>query len=142
MPQSTPKVIRHKIGLLNLVEELGKVSKACQMMGLSRDTFYCDREVVEEAGEVGSLLLLGDLQLDGAGAGLPDPVAVALVDPIRRALAAARASQALHLQFHQTLGGEADHLAQQIGVRSLFQQSTKRHHVIDNRGIPWLQVAS
>jgi hypothetical protein len=25
------------------------------------------------------------------------------------------------LQLHQALGGEADHLAQQIGVRALFQ---------------------
>ena len=34
------KIIRTKVGLLNLAEELGNVSKACQMMGLSRDTFY------------------------------------------------------------------------------------------------------
>ena len=40
MLQSNQKIIRHKVGLLNLAEELGNVSKACQMMGLSRDTFY------------------------------------------------------------------------------------------------------
>lgn len=34
------KVIRHKTGLLNLAEELGNISKACKMMGFSRDTFY------------------------------------------------------------------------------------------------------
>ena len=28
--------IKHKLGLLNLVAELGNVSKACKMMGLSR----------------------------------------------------------------------------------------------------------
>ena len=39
MLQSNQKIIRHKVGLLNLAEELGNVSKACQMMGLSRDTF-------------------------------------------------------------------------------------------------------
>jgi hypothetical protein len=31
--------IKHKIGLLNLAQELGNVSKACKMMGFSRDTF-------------------------------------------------------------------------------------------------------
>ena len=31
--------IKHKLGLLNLAAELGNVSKACKMMGLSRDTF-------------------------------------------------------------------------------------------------------
>ena len=35
MLQSNQKIIRHKVGLLNLAEELGNVSKACQMMGLS-----------------------------------------------------------------------------------------------------------
>jgi len=39
MLNTTDKIIKHKIGLLNLAEELGNVSKACKMMGLSRDTF-------------------------------------------------------------------------------------------------------
>ena len=50
MLQSTQKIIRHKVGLLNLAEELGNVSKACQVMGLSRDTFYRYRDAVEEGG--------------------------------------------------------------------------------------------
>ena len=33
-------VIKHKIGLLNLAVELGNVSRACKVMGFSRDTFY------------------------------------------------------------------------------------------------------
>ena len=50
MLQSKQKIIRHKVGLLNLAEELGNVSKACQVMGLSRDTFYRYRDAVEEGG--------------------------------------------------------------------------------------------
>ncbi len=38
------------MGLLNLAEELGNVSKACKMMGLSRDTFYRYKEAVEKGG--------------------------------------------------------------------------------------------
>lgn len=34
-------IIKHKAGLLNLAEELGNVSKACKVMSVSRDTFYC-----------------------------------------------------------------------------------------------------
>jgi hypothetical protein len=34
------KVIKHKVGLLRLAEELGNVSRACKVMGYSRDTFY------------------------------------------------------------------------------------------------------
>ena len=37
-------------------------------------------------------------------------------DPISAAFAMSGAGQSLNLQLHQTLGGEADHLAQQIGV--------------------------
>ncbi len=38
MSSLNQNVIRHKIGLLNLATELGNVSKACKVMGLSRDT--------------------------------------------------------------------------------------------------------
>jgi transposase InsO family protein len=48
--QSTQRIIRNKIGLLNLAEELGNVSKACQMMGVSRDTFYRYQSARDEGG--------------------------------------------------------------------------------------------
>ena len=47
MLQNNQKIVRHKVGLLNLAEELGNVSKACQVMDLSRDTFYRYRDAVE-----------------------------------------------------------------------------------------------
>ena len=43
-------IIKHKVGLLNLAQELGDVSKACKVMGVSRDTFYRYQELVEEGG--------------------------------------------------------------------------------------------
>ena len=33
------KIIRAKIGLLELAKQLGNVSQACKMMGYSRDSF-------------------------------------------------------------------------------------------------------
>ena len=50
MLQSNEKIIKHKVGLLNLAEELGNVSKACQIMGLSRDIFYRYKSAVEDGG--------------------------------------------------------------------------------------------
>ena len=44
------KIIKNKLGLLNLAEELGNVSKACKIMGFSRDTFYRYREAVDSGG--------------------------------------------------------------------------------------------
>ena len=34
------KVIKTKVGLLELAKQLGNVSQACQVMGYSRDSFY------------------------------------------------------------------------------------------------------
>ena len=50
MLNSNERIIKHKLGLLNLAEELGNVSQACKVMGLSRDTFYRYRTAVEEGG--------------------------------------------------------------------------------------------
>jgi transposase InsO family protein len=44
------KIIKNKIGLLNLAEELGNVSRACRVMGYSRDTFYRYKSAKEEGG--------------------------------------------------------------------------------------------
>jgi len=44
------KIIKNKVGLLNLAEELGNVSKACKVMGFSRDTFYRYKSAVDEGG--------------------------------------------------------------------------------------------
>lgn len=50
MLHSNEKIIKHKVGLLNLAEELGNVAKACRIMGLSRDTFYRYKTAVEDGG--------------------------------------------------------------------------------------------
>ena len=50
MLQSNERIVKHKIGLLNLAEELSNVSKACKIMGLSRDTFYRYKAAVEDGG--------------------------------------------------------------------------------------------
>lgn len=39
MLHTSNSIIKHKTGLLNLAKELGNVSKACQIMDFSRDTF-------------------------------------------------------------------------------------------------------
>lgn len=50
MLHDNERIIKHKVGLLNLAEELGNVSKACQIMGFSRDTFYRYKDAVESGG--------------------------------------------------------------------------------------------
>lgn len=50
MHHTNNPIIKHKAGLLNLAEELNNVSRACKIMGVSRDTFYRYQELAEEGG--------------------------------------------------------------------------------------------
>ena len=50
MTNVNKRIIKNKLGLLNLAEELGNVSKACQVMGFSRDTFYRYQSAMDDGG--------------------------------------------------------------------------------------------
>ncbi len=50
MLQNNEKIIKHKVGLLNLVEELGNVSTVCRIVACRGISYYGSRNAVEDGG--------------------------------------------------------------------------------------------
>lgn len=125
----------HPHRLDQIVDRAGRDALNVGLLDDRRQRLLGHATRLEEARKIRALAQFGDAQLDRAGAGLPVTVAiaVALGEPPGVLLAEGRAGQNADFQLHQPLGGEADHLAQNVGVGGLLHERAKVHHLVGHR---------
>lgn len=113
MTSLSQKIIKPKLGLLELAKHLGNVSQACKTMGYSRDTFYRYKELYEQGGEAAlqEISRRKPIEKNRVPAHIEDAVlAIALDNP---ALGQYRVANELHLKGIIVSGG---------GVRSIWMR--------------------
>src|SRR4029077_17736840 len=127
----------HPHRLDQLVDRAGRDALDVCLLDHRRQRLLGHAPRLQKAREVAALAQLGDAQLDRPGAGLPNPVAIAIavIDALGAAFAMRGTGQAFDFQLHQALRGKLHHLAQQIGVRTLLQQRAKAHHLVGHRWV-------
>ena len=133
----------HAHGTHEIIDRAGRDPVHVGLLDYRRQRLFGGASRLEKTWEVAAASQLWDAQLNGACPGLPVAVtvAIALVAPLLRALAVTGAAQLLGLKLHQTVGGKADHLAQEHRVWALLQQRAKRDRVVGHRGGPQVRVA-
>jgi hypothetical protein len=131
-------------GLNEIIDRPGGDTLDVGLLDHRRERLLGHPAWLQEAREVAPRPQLRDAQFDRAGPRLPIPVAVpvALGQPLRVLLAVGRAGQAAHLQFHQTLRGKTNHLAQHVRVSALLSQRPQAHNGIGHRGSPGFGVGA
>jgi hypothetical protein len=124
-------------GLHQVVDGAGRNTMDVGLLDHSCQRLLGRAPGLEERREVAAAPQLGDAKLNSPGPSFPVavPIAVALDQPIGAAFAVGGTGHTADFQFHQPLGGKADHLAQHAGIRAFRQQLAQGSLLVGHRGV-------
>ena len=126
---------RHGHGLDEVIDGAGRVPLDLGLLNDRRQRLLDHAAGLQKARKIKAFSKLVDTKRDRPGPRLLIAVAIALREAVAGALAGSCASQRAHLQLHQALGGEANHVAQNISVGGLFDECAQVHHGVGHRRI-------
>ncbi len=115
--------------LHQIVNRAGRHAMDVSFLNHRRQRLLRGSTRLQEAGKVAAPPELRDRQLDPPGARVPGPltIAVALVEPVRRAGAHRHPRPGFDFHLHHALGGKRQHAAHQIRIRLLLDQLQQGH---------------
>ncbi len=134
---------RQTHGLHEVVDAPGRDATDPGLLDHRDQSFLGHLAGLEERREVAALAELGDAQLERAQARVEAAVAVAVavVQPVGRALVARRADHAFDVGLHQDLQHGLGHGAQKVALTGLLHELGQCHPLLGHRGRPRLGEA-
>jgi hypothetical protein len=128
----------HAHGLDQFVHGTGRDALHIRFLDHRRERLLGGSARLQERWEVATLTQLRDLHVHGAGADIPEPlaIAVAAILAFGAAFTVGGGADVLDVHVHHALHDVLDHFSQKIGIRPHFQELGQCNARLGHHGSP------